>query len=138
MNAGTKQLGLFTLIALVVGNMIGSGVFLLPAALAPYGAASLLGWGVTLGGALLLALVYAWQTQSIRNHGGGNGYARQAFGDGVARCRLCARRTAVQPVRAGRHRHGIAAVGRRAHILAGLPIFLWQRRHARLRPPATA
>jgi APA family basic amino acid/polyamine antiporter len=45
MNAGTKQIGLFTLIALVVGNMIGSGVFLLPAALAPYGAASLLGWG---------------------------------------------------------------------------------------------
>jgi APA family basic amino acid/polyamine antiporter len=83
MKAGAKQLGLFTLIALVVGNMIGSGVFLLPAALAPYGAASLLGWGLSLGGALLLALVYAWLAQSIRNHGGGYGYARRAFGDGV-------------------------------------------------------
>ncbi len=71
------------LIALVVGNMIGSGVFLLPAALAPYGAASLLGWSFTLGGALLLALVYAWLAKTVRNHGGGYGYARKAFGDGA-------------------------------------------------------
>jgi APA family basic amino acid/polyamine antiporter len=69
------------LIALVVGNMIGSGVFLLPAALAPYGAASLLGWSVTLAGALLLATVYAWLARAIRNHGGAYGYARRAFGD---------------------------------------------------------
>jgi len=45
MNTRARPLGLWMLIALVVGNMIGSGVFLLPAALAPYGAASLLGWG---------------------------------------------------------------------------------------------
>lgn len=83
MNPEPKPLGQLALIALVVGNMIGSGVFLLPAALAPYGAASLLGWAVTLAGALLLAIVYAWLARAIRNHGGAYGYARRAFGDNV-------------------------------------------------------
>ncbi len=41
--------------ALVMGNMIGSGVFLLPAALAPYGTISLVGWLFTASGAVLLA-----------------------------------------------------------------------------------
>jgi APA family basic amino acid/polyamine antiporter len=71
------------LIALVIGNIIGSGVFVLPAALAPYGAASLLGWGISLGGALMLALVYAWLAQIVPNHGGAYAYARRAFGDRV-------------------------------------------------------
>lgn len=71
------------LTALVIGNIIGSGVFVLPAALAPYGAASLLGWGISLGGALMLAMVYAWLAQIIPNHGGAYAYARRAFGDRV-------------------------------------------------------
>jgi APA family basic amino acid/polyamine antiporter len=71
------------LTALVVGNMIGSGVFVLPASLAPYGAASLLGWAFTLAGALLLALVHAWLAQIVANHGGAYAYARLAFGDGA-------------------------------------------------------
>ena len=54
-NPGTetqaRPLGLWMATALVVGSMIGSGVFLLPAALAPYGAASLIGWGIALTGA---------------------------------------------------------------------------------------
>ena len=41
-NPRAEALGLWTLTALVVGNMIGSGVFLLPASLAPYGGASFL------------------------------------------------------------------------------------------------
>ena len=57
--AAPRLLGLGGATALVVGNMIGSGAFLLPASLAPYGAASLLGWGVSAGGAVLLALVFA-------------------------------------------------------------------------------
>ena len=61
--------------------MIGYGVFLLPATLAPYGAASVLGWALTLGGALMLALVYAWLAQTIRNHDGAYAYPRRAFGD---------------------------------------------------------
>ncbi|MEV8518230.1 amino acid permease [Dyella marensis] len=81
MTSPARLLGPWMLTALVVGNMIGSGVFVLPAALAPYGAASLLGWAFTMGGALLLALVHAWLAQLVANHGGAYAYARQAFGD---------------------------------------------------------
>jgi APA family basic amino acid/polyamine antiporter len=83
MSQNPRALGQWMLIALVVGNIIGSGVFVLPAALAPYGAASLLGWGISLGGALMLALVYAWLAQIIPNHGGAYAYTRRAFGDRV-------------------------------------------------------
>ena len=38
-------------LALVVGNMIGSGIFLLPANLAPYGLNAIWGWVITIGGA---------------------------------------------------------------------------------------
>ncbi|MGH8051978.1 MAG: amino acid permease [Arenimonas sp.] len=80
MNTTSKPLGLWTAIALVVGSMIGSGVFLLPATLASYGAASLLGWGLTLFGALLLALVYSWLAKKITRTGGSYAYAHEAFG----------------------------------------------------------
>ena len=83
MNTKTAPLGLWTAIALVVGSMIGSGVFLLPATLASYGAASLLGWGVTLCGALLLALVYSWLSKKITRTGGSYAYAHEAFGPGA-------------------------------------------------------
>ena len=83
MTRQARPLGPWMLTALVVGNMIGSGVFVLPAALAPYGAASLLGWGFTMAGALLLALVHAWLARIVANHGGAYAYARAAFGDTV-------------------------------------------------------
>ncbi|TWI01106.1 APA family basic amino acid/polyamine antiporter [Luteimonas cucumeris] len=80
MNA-TRPLGLLAATALVVGNMIGSGVFLLPASLAPYGAASLIGWGITLAGALLLALTFARLAAHWPQTGGPYAYARNAFGE---------------------------------------------------------
>ena len=83
MNNSTKVIGQWTLVALVIGNIIGSGIFVLPAAMAPFGAASLLGWAVTLCGALALAQVFAWLARSIPNHGGPYAYARGAFGDTV-------------------------------------------------------
>jgi APA family basic amino acid/polyamine antiporter len=54
-----REIGFWTAVALVVGNMIGSGVFLLPASLAPYGGLSLVGWGISAGGSIALALVFA-------------------------------------------------------------------------------
>lgn len=50
-------LGLGACTALVVGNMIGSGIFLLPASLAAFGSISLVGWTVTSLGTLVLAVV---------------------------------------------------------------------------------
>jgi APA family basic amino acid/polyamine antiporter len=67
--------------ALVVGNMIGSGVFLLPAALAPYGGISLIGWLFTGAGAVLLALVFARLGRAYPRTGGPYEFSRHAFGD---------------------------------------------------------
>ncbi len=81
MNA--RPLGMWSAIALVAGNMIGSGVFLLPASLAPYGGLSLYGWAITLCGALLLALTFARLAGRTAQSGGPYTYAREAFGDTV-------------------------------------------------------
>ncbi|KAF1720062.1 amino acid permease [Pseudoxanthomonas wuyuanensis] len=76
-----RPLGFLTATALVVGSMIGSGAFLLPAALAPFGAASLTGWAITLAGAMLLALTFARLAMRWPRTGGPYVYARNAFGD---------------------------------------------------------
>jgi APA family basic amino acid/polyamine antiporter len=76
-----RTIGLWTTVALVMGNMIGSGVFLLPASLAPYGAVSLLGWLISTAGALMLALVFARLSRASPATGGPYAYTRRAFGD---------------------------------------------------------
>jgi basic amino acid/polyamine antiporter, APA family len=64
-----------------MGNMIGSGVFLLPASLAPYGGISLIGWLVSTVGAVFLALVFARLASFHPASGGPYAYTRQAYGD---------------------------------------------------------
>ncbi|UXI69831.1 amino acid permease [Tahibacter amnicola] len=76
-------LGFWTATALVVGNMIGSGLFLLPSALAVYGSASFLGWACSGVGALLLAAVFARLSQLYPHSGGPYTFARAAFGDAI-------------------------------------------------------
>jgi APA family basic amino acid/polyamine antiporter len=73
-------LGFWTCVALVVGNSIGSGVFLLPASLAPYGLNSLIAWGLTAGGAILLAIVFARLSRAFPAAGGPYAYVNLAFG----------------------------------------------------------
>jgi basic amino acid/polyamine antiporter, APA family len=68
-------------VALVMGNMIGSGVFLLPSSLAPFGGVSLIGWVVSAVGAVLLALVFVRLARFNPAAGGPYAYTRQAFGD---------------------------------------------------------
>src|SRR5688572_23128366 len=68
-------------VALVMGNMIGSGIFLLPASLARFGGVSLIGWLVSAGGALLLAAVFARLSRLDPAAGGPYAYTRRAFGD---------------------------------------------------------
>ncbi|WP_158888121.1 amino acid permease [Amycolatopsis anabasis] len=76
-----RGLGLWAATALVVGNMIGSGVFLLPSSLASFGAISVLGWLFTSLGAVLLALVFARLGRCDPLVGGPYAYTRRAFGD---------------------------------------------------------
>ncbi len=82
-----REMGLWTATAMVIGNMIGSGVFLLPAALAGvavvYGSSVLLAWVVTGVGAMLLAGVFATMGRAYPKTGGPYAYARRAFGDFV-------------------------------------------------------
>jgi basic amino acid/polyamine antiporter, APA family len=70
-----KKVGIWICIALVVGNMIGSGIFLLPASLAPYGGVSILGWGLTTFGALMTALVFVRLSRKFPRQGGPYRYA---------------------------------------------------------------
>ena len=67
--------------ALVIGNMIGSGVFLLPASLAAFGGISLVAWVFTAAGAFLLAMVFANLGRAMPRTGGPYAYTRRAFGD---------------------------------------------------------
>jgi APA family basic amino acid/polyamine antiporter len=76
-----RSLGLWMATALVVGNMVGSGVFGLPASLASTGPISLLSWGFTGVGAMLLALVFANLGRAYPQTGGPYAYTRRAFGD---------------------------------------------------------
>lgn len=73
-------MGLWMVTALVAGNMIGAGVFLLPAALAPYGWNAVAGWIVTIAGALCLALVFAKLATHVPHAGGPYAYTQDAFG----------------------------------------------------------
>jgi arginine:agmatine antiporter len=52
------KLGVLAAILLTAGNMIGSGVYLLPATLGAYGSITMLSWAIASGGALILALVF--------------------------------------------------------------------------------
>ena len=77
----TRVLGFWMAVALVMGNMIGSGIFLLPASLAPYRGLSLVGWLVSMCGALMLAVVFARLSRMDPAAGGPYAYTRRAFGD---------------------------------------------------------
>jgi APA family basic amino acid/polyamine antiporter len=78
---GERSIGTWTCAALVAGNMVGSGIFLLPAALAAYGSVSFVGWLVTAGGALLLALVFSSLSRALPAAGGPYAYTRAGLGD---------------------------------------------------------
>jgi len=76
-----SKLGLWMLTALVAGNMIGSGIFLLPASLAAYGSIGIIAWILTALGAMLLALVFATLSHNMPSVGGPYAFCRDAFGD---------------------------------------------------------
>ncbi len=76
-----QKIGKWTSTSLVLGNMIGSGIFLLPASLAAYGGVSLLGWLVSAAGALLLAKVFASLSRIVPKSGGPYTYSRAGLGD---------------------------------------------------------
>jgi APA family basic amino acid/polyamine antiporter len=77
-----KKIGLWTSTSLVMGNMIASAMFMLPATLSSYGSISLVGWVFSGLGAMCLALVFSWLSQLMPvANGGPYAYTREGLGD---------------------------------------------------------
>ncbi len=76
-----KKIGFWTCTALVVGNTIGMGIFLLPASLAPFGFNALIGWTVTILGCLAIARVFAHLSRQLPQAEGPYGYMRGTLGE---------------------------------------------------------
>jgi len=77
-----NKLGLWTSSSLVTGNMIGAGVFLMPATIATYGSISLVGWLVGSVGAFLLAKIFSHLSRMMPNADGGPyAYSKEGLGD---------------------------------------------------------
>lgn len=75
-----QLLGFWMCVALVIGNTIGSGVFMLPTSLSPYGSNSLLAWLITATGAIFLAVLFSQLARAHPQAGGPYAYTRLAFG----------------------------------------------------------
>ncbi|MFE3763495.1 amino acid permease [Streptomyces sp. NPDC059104] len=76
-----RRFGLPIAICLVMGNIIGGGIFLLPASVAPFGTVSLVAFAVLTAGAIALALVFGRLAERHPQTGGPYVYVRAAFGD---------------------------------------------------------
>jgi len=76
-----RQFGLPAAMALIVGSIIGVGVFNLPTSLAFYGPITLVSMALTTVGALALALLFAALSRRLPADGGPYAYARVAFGN---------------------------------------------------------
>src|SRR6516162_4702777 len=77
-----RALGLTSVTGLVIGSIIGTGVFAMPAVLAGAGTSSLVTLGVIAVGAMLLAVMFGQLTKRVPNSDGGlYAYARHEFGD---------------------------------------------------------
>lgn len=79
-----RALGFWTSAALVVGNTIGVGIFVLPAALAPFGLNALSGWLIVIVGCLFLSIVFARLARAFPQDDGPYAYMRRSVGDGAS------------------------------------------------------
>lgn len=84
MDKPDKPLGFWMCTSLIVGNVIGMGIFLLPAALAPFGWNAFLGWGITLVGCSFIAYTFARLARALPEQDGPYGYTRHTLGGGMA------------------------------------------------------
>jgi basic amino acid/polyamine antiporter, APA family len=77
----SRQIGLWIITALVVGNMIGSGIFLLPSSLAAFGGISIFGWIASGLGAFMVAIVFSRLSKLVPKTGGPYIYPKEGFGE---------------------------------------------------------
>lgn len=78
-----KEISLFMATMLVCGNMIGSGVFMLPATLAEVSGplSTIIAWVLTTIGSILIAISFANLGSKYPSTGGAYQYTKEAFGE---------------------------------------------------------
>jgi len=76
-----NQIGIWIVTSLVIGNMIGSGIFLLPSALSVFGGISIIGWIASGLGAIAVARVFGRLSKLIPKTGGPYVFPKEGFGD---------------------------------------------------------
>ncbi len=76
----SKKMDFWAILALVIGSQVGSGVFVLPASLAPFHGYALIGWICSGFGAILLARVFAELVERFPKTGGAHVFVDKAFG----------------------------------------------------------
>jgi basic amino acid/polyamine antiporter, APA family len=79
--SAAKSLGMGACTAIVVGNMVGSGFYLSPSAVAPYGLLAIVMWIVMGAGAICLGLTFARLARAVPAVGGPYAYTRMGYGD---------------------------------------------------------
>lgn len=80
--SSTQQLALLPATSLVIGNMIGSGIFLLPTALAAYGGISIIGWIVSAISGIFLGIVFSKMSKMLPGRDGGPyAFSQAGLGD---------------------------------------------------------
>jgi len=80
MSNPAKKMSLVQAIMLVSGNMIGTGIFLLPVSLASVGGIAVFGWLIAAAGAAALGLAFAKLGELDPQEGGPYAYARDFLG----------------------------------------------------------
>ncbi len=80
MSSNSSKIGFWSVFAIVTGSQIGSGVFMLPSSLAPYGIFGLFGYLISGCGALALCFVFASLCKRLPFTGGPHVYVQHAFG----------------------------------------------------------
>ena len=84
MSVPRRKFGFWLATALVIGNIMGAGIFMMPAGLVPYGWNALSAWVLTLVGVLCLAWVFAELARHLPNAGGTFGFMTLAAGEPIA------------------------------------------------------
>lgn len=79
-----QKIGFWPVLAIVIGSQIGSGVFMLPTTMAPFGMYSLVGWLLAGVSAILLAIVFSILCFWFPKTGGPHVYIKEAFGNTAA------------------------------------------------------
>jgi amino acid transporter len=79
--ATAEKMGPWQATALVVGSIVGVGIFSLPYSLAAYGPISLVAMAIASVGAIALAMAFAGLSRRLPASGGPYAYARTAFGN---------------------------------------------------------